>query len=65
MVPVFNNVCVYICDTNALKGTLVNTLRKAQPTVSVAVPRLYEKMQAKIQSSLDGYTVRLRGGRHA
>ena len=49
MVPVFNNVCVYICDTNALKGTLVNTLRKAQPTVSVAVPRLYEKMQAKIQ----------------
>ena len=59
MVPVFTNVCVYICDTNALKGTLVNTLKKARPTLSVAVPRLYEKMaeqiaakEAKLQAEL-------------
>lgn len=64
MVPVFNNVCVYICDTNALKGTLVNTLQDAQPTVSVAVPRLYEKMQAKIQSTIDQATVRVARARH-
>ena len=44
MVPVFNNVKVYICNTDALKGSLVNTLQKARPTLSVAVPRLYEKM---------------------
>ena len=53
MVPVFNNVKVYICNTDALKGSLVNTLHKARPTLSVAVPRLYEKMAEKIQKSLD------------
>lgn len=56
MVPVFTNVCVYICDTNALKGTLVNTLKKARPTLSVAVPRLYEKMAEQIQKTLNQAT---------
>ena len=57
MVPVFTNVCVYICDTNALKGTLVNTLRKARPTLSVAVPRLYEKMAEQIQKTINQASV--------
>lgn len=56
MVPVFNNVKVYICNTDALKGSLVNTLQKARPTLSVAVPRLYEKMAEKIQNTVNSAT---------
>ena len=29
---------------DALKGTLVDSMKKAKPTVFVAVPRVYEKM---------------------
>lgn len=56
MVPVYNNVKVYICNTDALKGSLVNTLQKARPTLSVAVPRLYEKMAESIQKVVDSST---------
>ena len=49
MVPIVNNVCVYICRPDALKGSLVHTLKKAKPTLSVAVPRLYEKMAEQIK----------------
>lgn len=50
MVPVYNNMKLYICDTDALKGSLVKTLHKAHPTLSVAVPRLFEKMAEGIQA---------------
>ena len=53
MVPVVNNVCVYICRPDALKGSLVDTLRKCRPTLSVAVPRLYEKMAENIKKKYD------------
>ena len=56
MVPVFTNVRVYICNTDALKGSLVNTLQKARPTLSVAVPRLYEKMAESIQKVVNEAT---------
>ena len=56
MVPVFNNVKVYICNTDALKGSLVNTLQKARPTLSVAVHRLYEKMAESIQKVINEAT---------
>lgn len=39
------NVTVYFADANALKGTLINTLKKVRPTLLVAVPRVYEKIQ--------------------
>lgn len=53
MVPIVNNVCVYICRPDALKGSLVHTLKKCHPTLSVAVPRLYEKMAEKIKQSYE------------
>ena len=53
MVPIVNNVCVYICRPDALKGSLVMTLKKARPTLSVAVPRLYEKMAEQIKKNFE------------
>lgn len=46
--PIINRATVYIADAGALKGTLVKTLRKARPTVFVAVPRVFEKIQEKM-----------------
>lgn len=35
---------VYFADKNALKGSLVNTLREVQPTTFLGVPRVWEKI---------------------
>ena len=63
--PVVNNVCVYICRPDALKGSLVDTLRKCRPTLSVAVPRLYEKMAENIKKKHDEAGVRVSEVSHA
>ena len=57
MVPVVNNVWLYICRPDALKGSLVQTLKKCRPTLSVAVPRLYEKMAENIKKQHDEASV--------
>lgn len=40
---------VYFADRDALKGTLVDTLKEALPTVFLGVPRVWEKIQEKMQ----------------
>ncbi|EFN72902.1 Long-chain-fatty-acid--CoA ligase ACSBG2 [Camponotus floridanus] len=40
---------VYFADKNALKGSLVETLVVAQPTLLLAVPRVWEKIYEKMQ----------------
>lgn len=39
---------VYFADRDALKGTLTATLRDAQPTLFLAVPRVWEKIYEKM-----------------
>ncbi|XP_078527296.1 long-chain-fatty-acid--CoA ligase ACSBG2 isoform X2 [Lissotriton helveticus] len=40
----------YFADPDALKGTLVNTLREVRPTAFMGVPRVWEKMQEKMKA---------------
>lgn len=39
---------VYFADANALKGSLINTLKEVQPTRFLGVPRVWEKMHEKM-----------------
>lgn len=50
MVPVLNRITMYLAQPDALKGTLVATLRKARPTFFVAVPRVFEKFMEAIRA---------------
>ncbi|KAG7514292.1 long-chain-fatty-acid-CoA ligase ACSBG2 isoform X2 [Solea senegalensis] len=40
----------YFAEPDALKGSLVNTLREVHPTALLGVPRVWEKMQEKMKS---------------
>ena len=40
---------VYYGDKNALKGSLIETMREIKPTKFLAVPRVWEKMYEKMQ----------------
>ena len=56
MMDIYIPICiigtVWFADRDALKSTLVNTLRDARPTVFIGVPRVYEKMQEKIEEKV-------------
>ncbi|TSY41751.1 Long-chain-fatty-acid--CoA ligase ACSBG2 [Bagarius yarrelli] len=41
----------YFAQPDALKGSLVNTLREVRPTAFLGVPRVWEKMQEKMKET--------------
>ncbi|XP_077572474.1 long-chain-fatty-acid--CoA ligase ACSBG2 isoform X2 [Stigmatopora nigra] len=41
----------HFADPDALKGSLVNTLKEVRPTAFMGVPRVWEKMQEKMKST--------------
>ncbi|KAG2466574.1 ACBG2 ligase, partial [Polypterus senegalus] len=41
----------YFADPDALKGSLINTMRDVRPTAFLGVPRVWEKMQEKMKST--------------
>ena len=57
MIFILNQVWMAMCagatvnfaDRNALKGSLVGTLREVRPTFFLGVPRVFEKMMEKMQ----------------
>ncbi|ODN00703.1 Long-chain-fatty-acid--CoA ligase ACSBG2 [Orchesella cincta] len=47
--PLTCSASVYFADKNALKGSLIDTMREIKPTKFLAVPRVWEKMYEKMQ----------------
>ncbi|OQV24216.1 Long-chain-fatty-acid--CoA ligase ACSBG2 [Hypsibius exemplaris] len=48
--PISSGGVVYFAQPDALKGTLVDTLKDARPTGFIGVPRVWEKMEEKMKA---------------
>ena len=51
MMPINSPITVYIAAPDALRGSLVTTMRKARPTFFVGVPRVWEKFAETLKST--------------
>lgn len=50
--PLHTGLTVHFARPDALKGTLLDTLKAVRPTVFVGVPRVWEKFKEKIEGQL-------------
>ena len=44
---------LFFADANALKGTLINYMLEVRPTLFLAVPRVWEKLEEKLRAQLE------------
>uniref|UniRef100_A0A8C5ZZU9 long-chain-fatty-acid--CoA ligase n=1 Tax=Marmota marmota marmota TaxID=9994 RepID=A0A8C5ZZU9_MARMA len=51
-VPIKIGAVIYFAESDALKGTLVHTLKEIKPTIFLGVPRIWEKMHDTIKENL-------------
>ncbi|XP_077885632.1 long-chain-fatty-acid--CoA ligase ACSBG2 [Ictidomys tridecemlineatus] len=51
-VPIKIGAVIYFAESDALKGTLVHTLKEIKPTIFLGVPRIWEKMHDTIKDNL-------------
>ena len=58
MMPINSPITVYIAAPDALRGSLVTTMRKARPTFFVGVPRVWEKFAETLKSTFAQSSVR-------
>ncbi|XP_035976575.1 long-chain-fatty-acid--CoA ligase ACSBG2 [Halichoerus grypus] len=50
-IPMKIGAFTYFAQSDALKGTLINTLQEVKPTTFLGVPRIWEKMQEMIKEN--------------
>ncbi|XP_032107994.1 long-chain-fatty-acid--CoA ligase ACSBG2 [Sapajus apella] len=55
-VPIKIGALTYFAQPDALKGTLINTLKEVKPTVFLGVPRIWEKMQVEVKKNSARFT---------
>ncbi|KAJ1212718.1 hypothetical protein NDU88_000368 [Pleurodeles waltl] len=48
--PIFSGGTTYFADPDALKGSLITTLREVRPTGFLGVPRVWEKIQERMKA---------------
>ena len=44
---------LFFADANALKGSLINYMLEVRPTIFLAVPRVWEKLEEKLRAQLE------------
>jgi long-chain-fatty-acid--CoA ligase ACSBG len=49
VIGIYLGATITIADPQALKGTIVKTLKKARPTIFFSVPRVWEKMEIALK----------------
>ncbi|XP_072353273.1 long-chain-fatty-acid--CoA ligase ACSBG2-like isoform X3 [Scyliorhinus torazame] len=53
-IPMKFGAATYFAEPDALKGSLVNTLREVRPTAFLGVPRVWEKIEEKMKETSAG-----------
>lgn len=48
---------VYFARPDAMSGSLIETIRKVNPTIFFAVPRIYEKLEERITQAIDSLSL--------